>query len=46
MAEGLDPGDVPPATYPTLDSGRRAVAFVEAVLASNASGHWEALAAS
>ena len=44
VSQGTPPGDVPPATYPTLDAGRRAVAFVEAVLASDASGRWEPIA--
>jgi len=45
VAAGTPPSDVPTDAYPTLDAGRRAVAFVEAVLASNASGRWEPVAA-
>jgi predicted dehydrogenase len=41
---GVPPQDLPTDTYPTLDAGRRAVAFVEAVLASHASGRWEPIA--
>jgi predicted dehydrogenase len=44
VASDVAPGDVPAGTYPTLDDGGRAVAFVEAVLRSAASGTWEAIA--
>lgn len=43
VALGIPPRDLPAGTYPTLDDGHRAVTFVEAVLASHASGRWEPL---
>lgn len=41
---GVPPQELQADTYPTLDAGRRAVAFVEAVLASDVSGRWEPIA--
>ncbi len=45
VASRVPPSAAPaPLEYPTLDSGARGVAFVEAVLASSRSGRWERLA--
>jgi predicted dehydrogenase len=43
IADGREPPDVPAGTYPTLDEGTRAVAFVDAVLRSSRSGRWESI---